>query len=380
VQSLKQLQVQAQQAVLQHLLVAHLHAVAHVNKVINGWGRYFMKDIRIYNFDKSKDFQLIQSIVSQMRDVKDFYISRSWERGPHIVVTFGDSVGENLLFDFKNEIQKKVNQIHVSEKESLKIKEQYTKSLRSIAVLEQKNAIDQFNNHGDIEINETTFSYFNQDLTNIIHNMRFDLQPILQEVYFYVNDRDIQLYEFYPILFHSVSETYKEDGRNKGYFSFISHVHGFLELAAKQNLNFTENTFEEMFTNQFSKIQENENEHYEMIMKWQKTWSMIYEKYKPLIIDKVDNDYNDNIDKTIRELEKNFTNDFHKSFVMYYKDNEFISNTDATTYRFIVNVLYLSLPFLKISALKKQHLIYMSYRFTEEKYNLRWRKELGIEV
>ena len=339
-----------------------------------------MKDIRIYNFDRSQDFLVIQSIVSHMRDVKEFYISRSWDRGPSVVVTFGENVDENSLLTFKSQIQNVMKKIHVSDEDSVKVKEQYMKSLRSIAELEQKNAFEQFKNHGDIEISDNTFSYFNPALTEIIHNMRFDLQPVLQEIYLYTNERDVQLYDLYPVLFHNVSELYKEGTKNKGYFSYISHVHGFLELAGKQSLNFTEDSFEEMFTNHFPKMKDNENEHFEIIMKWEEAWQLIYKKYKPLIIGNVDNEYNNNIDKTISELEQNFTNDFHERFVMYYKSTDFVSNMDATTYRFIVNVLYLSLPFLKISALKKQHLIYMSYRFTEEKYNLKWREELGVEV
>lgn len=55
------------------------------------------------------------------------------------------------------------------------------------------------------------------------------LQPILEETYLYLYENEIKPEVMYPALFHAVSECYKVDGANKGYFSFISHVQGFLE-------------------------------------------------------------------------------------------------------------------------------------------------------
>jgi len=340
-----------------------------------------MKDIRIYNFDKSKDTDVIYSLTKYARDVKEFYISRSWELGPHIVITFGETTSLETIEDIKQKLEQDVRMIHVSEVEQGKIRQQYMKSVEAMAALEKKDVHDGFNHHGTVVVVDNAFHYYNTQLTNLIHQMRFELQPLLTDVYWEIHgNANFPMEALSPVLFHGVSESYKKDQQNKGYFSFISHVHGFFELSKKQSLSFSEEQFEQLFQKNLPAMERATREKAELIEVWTASWKKLFDDYKSLINGQIDEAYKTNIVSSFSDLEEGFTNDFHKRFVEYAKSTDFVNDQDATIYRFVINVLYLSLPFLKISALKKQLFIYMSYRYTEESYGTNWRKEIKVTV
>ncbi|HHK5554028.1 TPA: hypothetical protein ACQUHI_004316, partial [Bacillus tropicus] len=368
--------------VQRHQHVDHRHAVVHakVSNILKIMKGIQMKDIRIYNYKKSKDHYIIRLLREYTKDIGAYYIARSWEHGPHIVVTFSETVPLEEILVLKNNIQQQIDQISIDPEQYEEIKSKYQKSLETIALLEKKEASNVLKEHGTVEIQENKFVYYNQELTNVIHQARIQLQPILEETYLYLYENEIKPEVMYPALFHAVSECYKVDGTNKGYFSFISHVQGFLELSKNQSLKYTESGFEMFFEKNISEVQTFANEHQDFIARWQREWQLIFESYADRIIENIDKQYLKDLETTFSELEGKFKNDFHSKFAMYAKNTNFASNQNATVYRFLINILYLSFPFLKISALKKQLFIYMAYRFTETTYNINWRKEISLEI
>ncbi|MFC7366442.1 MULTISPECIES: hypothetical protein [Bhargavaea] len=338
-----------------------------------------MKDVKIFNFSKATDTAFVRTVIFRAREVRvPYYISRSWESGPHLAVTFDGSADDFTIEQFAARIRQEAEALPLDPDDELQVREQYRKMVNRIAVLEGKDVPEMMADHGTVEVETNGFHYHNPALTRIIHQMRFELQPVLEEVYFRLHEDGEPMPVLMPLLFHHVSETYRDEGRNKGYFSFISHVQGFLELSEKQNLPYTEADFEKRFRTHEHDIDALDAQGDPHIEHWKEVWGKISDSYKTEIHRNVDEGYLDTIRKSVDDLDAGFRNDFHQQFVHYFRRTGFLADRDATAYRFIINVLYLSLPFLKVSALKKQQFIYMSYRYTETKNARTWREEIGI--
>ncbi|SEJ52731.1 hypothetical protein SAMN04488127_2103 [Bhargavaea ginsengi] len=338
-----------------------------------------MKDVKIFNFSKATDTAFVRTVIFRARDVNvPYYISRSWESGPHLAVTFDGSAEDAVIRQFAAQIRREAEAIQLNPDDELQVREQYRKMVNRIAVLEKKDVPEMMADHGSVKVEANRFDYHNPTLTRIIHQMRFELQPVLEEVFFRLHEDGEAMPALMPLLFHHVSETYRDEGRNKGYFSFISHVQGFLELSEKQNLPYTEADFEKRFRTHEHDIGALDAQGDPHIERWKEVWGKISDSYKAEIHRNLDESYLDTIRKSVADLDTGFQNDFHQQFVRYFRQTGFLADMDATAYRFIVNVLYLSLPFLKVSALKKQQFIYMAYRYTETKNARTWREEIGV--
>ncbi|WP_156484870.1 hypothetical protein [Bhargavaea cecembensis] len=338
-----------------------------------------MKDVKIFNFSKATDTAFVRTVIFRARDVRvPYYISRSWESGPHLAVTFDGSADDTAIELFASGMRREAEAVQLDPRDDLQVREQYRKMVSRIAVLEEKDAPETMADHGTVKVEENRFHYHNPALTRIIHQMRFELQPVLEEVFFRLHEDGEPMPVLMPLLFHHVSETYRDQGRNKGYFSFISHVQGFLELSEKQNLPYTEADFEKRFRTHEHDIGALDAQGDPHIEQWKEVWGKISDSYKTEIHRNVDEGYLDTIRKSVDELDAGFRNDFHQQFIHYFRRTGFLADRDATAYRFIINVLYLSLPFLRVSALKKQQFIYMAYRYNETKNARTWREEIGI--
>lgn len=338
-----------------------------------------MKDVKIFNFSKATDTAFVRTVIIRARDVRvPYYISRSWESGPHLAVTFDGSADDTAIEQFASGMRREAEAVQPDPRDDLQVREQYRKMVNRIAVLEEKDAPETMADHGTVKVEENRFHYHNPALTRIIHQMRFELQPVLEKVYFRLHEDGEPMPVLMPLLFHHVSETYRDQGRNKGYFSFISHVQGFLELSEKQNLPYTEADFEKRFRTHEHDIGALDAQGDPHIEQWKEVWGKISDSYKTEIHRNIDEGYLDTIRQSVDELDAGFQNDFHQQFIHYFRRTGFLADRDATAYRFIINVLYLSLPFLRVSALKKQQYIYMAYRYNETKNARTWREEIGI--
>lgn len=339
-----------------------------------------MKNIKIYNYNKSYDKNLIKTIINKLNNRGLYYISRSWENGPHLVITL-ENEDSSYIDDVVNKLEEQLLKIPTNEVQIEIIKKQYINNHHRISRLENK-ACDEtlLKEHGAVEVIDNKLVYLNEGITRIIHNCRFILQPILNELYFKLENELIDMAAIMPILFYEVSECYRENNKNKGFFSYISHVQGFFELSRKQKIPYSEEIFENEYSNIIEKINLYWTFEEEFIGKWRVTWNDIMSKLKEEVPGYIDESYKNILYETFEALEKDYSNDFHKKFVEFAKKTNFIDNVDATAYRFLVNILYLSLPFLRISALKKQKYCYMAYRQTEQIYKLDWREVVSGEI
>lgn len=332
-----------------------------------------MKNIKIYNYNKNNDCNIISIIVEALQNKHEYFISRSWENGPHIIISIYDkslNYIEKLITDLRNEMYKE----KVSEEYIEKLKKQYINNGKIISELENKGQnYNVLKEHGTIEIVDNDFNYYNTELTMAIQRSRFELQPLLNELYFILENKNISKETIMPILFHEISECYKDDNKNKGFFSYVSHVQGFFELSKNQKLPFSETKFYQMYDENFEKIDEFYHSENEFVNKWRTQWEDLMGSLKEYSERCIDDNYKQNIYEAFSKLKKQYENDFHRNFVKYANENDFVNNIDATAYRFLVNIIYLSLPFLKISALKKQKYIYMAYRYTNYIYGIDWR-------
>ncbi|MET3574190.1 hypothetical protein ACFFIY_11980 [Bhargavaea ullalensis] len=338
-----------------------------------------MKDVKIFNFNRAADTAFVRTLITRAREIGvPYYISRSWESGPHLTVTFDGDAEKTDLERFAGLMNVEADKIPAGAGELARIRAQYEKSAGRIALLEGKAVPAEMAGHGTVRIVDNRFDYHNPGLTRIIHDMRFELQQALEETYFRIHGDGEPATVLMPLLFHHVAETYRESGRNKGYFSFISHVQGFFELAEKQGLPYSEPDFEKQFrihAHDISMLDAKGDPH---IKHWKEVWGKISESYKSEILRHIDESYQETIRQSVGELESGFNNDFHRQFAAFFHRTGFLSNMEAINYRFMVNVLYLSLPFLKVSALKKQQFIYMAYRYNETLTSRTWREEIGI--
>lgn len=337
-----------------------------------------MNTLIIFNYNTKQDAYLINELTNRLLINDRYYLTRSWESGPHIKVVFDRELDQLKVDTMKKALNPVLTKIAVNQAEEQKIKKKYQKHASVLSELEDKQSASTMQNHGTIRAVEDSFFYHNREITNLFHDIRFELQALLNDLYFHLRDTHIPIQGAFPALFHYVSEAYKVDGMNKGYFSYISHVHGFFELAAKQHLSYSEQTFEAYYQNNKEYIKSYEKEHNQFINTWLLKWEGIFNVIKEKIPYIIDQSYINRMKEEFSSIESHFNNEFHGRFARYAEDNDFVNNDSATAYRFLINVLYLSLPFLKISALKKQQFIYMAYRYTEEKYSINWREQIGV--
>ena len=332
-----------------------------------------MKNIKIYNYNKNYDNDLIKAIMNSLKNTNEYYISRSWENGPHIIITLNNNISIQDASNIKSQIATKLAKIPIDKEYVKTIEEQYLKNQHIISKLEKKTYEENLlKNHQTIEIVENKFNYYNDGLTNIIHSCRYMLQPLLNELYLILENKKINSSIRLPVLCYIVSECYKSDKKNKGFFSYISHVQGFFELSKKQGLPYSEEMFETIFKRSFEDMKLYHDSNDSFIEKWSIAWTEIMNKLKTEIPKYIDDNYIKNLHETFSSLEHDYDNDFHKNFVRYAKNKNFANDIEATAYRFLINILYLTFPFIKVSALKKQIYIYMSYRYTEYVYDINW--------
>lgn len=366
-------------------------AELNIKKIKSKIEGIFMKNIKIYNYNKIYDKDLINIIISSLKNAGEYYISRSWENGPQVIVTLNNNISMQEINDIKNQISIKLSEIPVDKEYLIAIKQQYLRNQQIISKLEKKACEENtLKPHNTIEIIENEFKYFNEGFTNIIHSCRYTLQPLLNELYFILENetqlrfnlknKEMNLSKILPVLCHVISECYKYDDKNKGFFSYISHVQGFFELSKKQGVPYSEELFESIFKQNFEHMKSYCSSNDAFLEKWYIAWADIMNKLKIEIPKYMNDSYIKNLFETFNALEQDYDNDFHKNFVRYAKNKDFVNDIEATAYRFLINIFYLSLPFIKVSALKKQIYIYMAYRYAEYVYDIDWREVASGEL
>ncbi|RLL42879.1 hypothetical protein D8M04_15130 [Oceanobacillus piezotolerans] len=337
-----------------------------------------MEILLIFNYNTQYDSDLIKFLKKELQSLTRYYLTRSWEGGPHIKVVLDNETDIYQIEKISKSLQIWMTNIPINPMAEEEIITKYKKHASVLSKLEDKEEVSTMEKHGTVRVVDDPFFYHNREITHLFHEIRFDLQDLLSELYFYLIDNKIPIQAAYPILFHYVSETYKVDGMNKGYFSFISHVHGFFELAEKQQLSYNEESFEQYYQNNKTYIDTFAKEHAAFVHKWSEKWKDIFQVIQVKVDDVTDQSYIERIRREFTSIQSNFNNDFHHRFTKYADDERFVYDQSATVYRFLINLLYMSLPFLRISALKKQQFIYMAYRYTEETYQINWREQIGI--
>ncbi len=338
-----------------------------------------MKDLLIFNYNSKQDALLVRDLKWILRTVDCYYLSRSWEGGPNIRVTFGRNTDPTKIQEIHELTKLTMKNILIDESEEKQVAEKYKKNASVLAKLEDKGQVSVMEKHGATKVIDNQFFFHNREITDLFNEIRFDLQELVMELYLYLEDNPIAAKEVFPVLFHYVSETYKVNDVNKGYFSFISHVHGFFELSVNQKLSYNESQFEENYQSQKPFLIKFEKEHTWFIQKWFNKWRELFLLLEKIVDGVIDAEYIETMKKTFASLQTNYSNDFHHHFSKYALKEGFVYDDSATAYRFLINLLYMSLPFLRVSALKKQQYIYMAYRYTEDTYNVNWREEIGVK-
>lgn len=337
-----------------------------------------MKQICIYNFVKSFDKEIVYRIIDLMKGKDNYFLSRNWEGGPHVQLILSEEFTDKEIDIISEKLKIILSDKTISKELEESIKEKYEESSKILFRLENKKEKREMRNHGYVEVRDYEFYYHNNAMTSLFIEKRFELQELIIKTFLIVKRDNIDISHLFPVIFSKISDVYSIEGINKGYFSFISHVHGFFELSSKQNKDINESKFEEIYMKNIESIKENSTKYSELVEEWYESFNLIYEDIKLNLSSILDEAYKINLKETISELEIGFQNDFHKNFVKFSKNTEFMENDKVTAYRFLLNLLYLILPFFSISAYKKQQYIYMAYRIIEEKKGLTWREEIGI--
>ncbi|MFD1900436.1 hypothetical protein GQR36_11340 [Enterococcus termitis] len=110
--------------------------------------------------------------------------------------------------------------------------------------------------------------------------------------------------ELFPLIFAKISNVYQQNGDNKGYFSFISHVHGFLELSEKQDRPYSESVFEKIYQEKQLKFEYLKKIHSKILERWANQFSQFYYDCLEQVDQLVDEAYRSELERTITELEK----------------------------------------------------------------------------
>lgn len=339
-----------------------------------------MKQICIYNFETKFDNQIIKDITSTVKSNDEYFLSRNWEGGPHIQLIFSNKYTEEEIECVASKLREYMKSKTMPKEQEALIKNKYEKYFANLALLENKKEIRSVKDHGLVEIRPYDFFYQNQNMTTMYIKKRFEIQSLLLETFELINSENLNPIHIFSSIFSRISNIYNEDGKNKGYFSFISHVHGFFELSKKENRNISEEIFEDIFKENIEIIQDTQVHHFKTIEKWSNTFEIIYKDLYEDVNNLVDSSYQKSIEDSINALNEQFNNDFHKNFVKYSQDKNFTENKKATAYRLLINLLYLTLPLFKISAYKKQQCIYFAYRLVEESRGITWREEIGLDL
>lgn len=337
-----------------------------------------MKQICIYNFVKSFDKEILYGIIDLMKGKDKYFLSRNWEGGPHVQLILSDNFTNKEIDTISQKLRIILSDKTISKELEESIKEKYEESSKILFKLENKKEKREMRNHGYVEVRDCEFYYHNNAITSLFVKKRFELQGLITKTFLVVKRDNIDISHLFPVIFSKISDVYNIDGVNKGYFSFISHVHGFFELSSKQNKDINEKKFEEIYVNNLESIKANTIKYNKLVEDWYESFNSIYNHIQLNLNNILDEEYKSNLKETVSELEIGFKNDFHNNFVKFSKNTEFMENDKVTAYRFLVNLLYLTLPFFGISAYKKQQYIYMAYRIIEEKKGLTWREEIGI--
>lgn len=331
----------------------------------------------IYNYDKLLEEPLLSFIHTMMKKTK-YFLSKSWEGGPHIQLVTEEKLTDSKFNQLKNHIVKLKRSHFLDEAYISRVKLQYEQNAQLLSNLENKTFVKRIRDHGEVEICLFEFDFQNAELTQLYLLERFEINQLLIDTKSYLLEKNVTEEELFPLIFAQVSEIYHDKGNNKGYFSFISHVQGFFELSDKQQMPYSEALFEEMYQKKNAGFEMIKITHSQLIKRWGEQFSKFYERCLSQIDQLVSEEYKVTLDNTIVELKNNFQNDFHKNFVSYAKQNNFMEKPEATAYRFTINLLYLTLPLFNISALKKQKYIYMAYREVEKRKGKTWKEELNI--
>ncbi|ACA41486.1 hypothetical protein J2D69_17080 [Lysinibacillus sphaericus] len=332
----------------------------------------------IYNYDSSLEQSLLL-LIDDMWNTNQYFVSKGWEGGPHIQLVTKNKISQSEYKTLKKRVHQLIEERPLDKSYMDQVKKKYEQSSLLISNLENKKSERAIREHGEIDIHPYFLEFHNERLTNLYMNERFRHYQLLLDTRKYIEAQNIRLDELFPLIFSRISDIYHEKNNNKGYFSFVSHVHGFFELSAKQEKPYNENLFETLYVERQLGFEIAEKAHSQLINRWYKYFSEFYGCCLSQVDELLDDHYKAELARTIEELEKNFKNDFHRNFVAYSKKNNFMEKPEATAYRFTVNLLYLLLPYFNISALKKQKYIYMAYRVVESKKGMTWREELGLD-
>ncbi|MGE7984979.1 hypothetical protein [Lysinibacillus fusiformis] len=332
----------------------------------------------IYNYDSSLEQSLLL-LIDELWDEHQYFVSKGWEGGPHIQLITKNKISQAEYDALKKRVNQLIEEQPLDKSYIDQVKKKYEQSSRLLSNLENKKNERAIREHGEMDVYPYYLPVHNERLTNLYMNERFRHYPLLLDTRKYVEAQNISVEELFPLIFSRISDVYHETNNNKGYLSFVSHVQGFFELSAKQEKPYTEKLFETFYLEKQSGFEVAEKAHSPIINRWFNYFTEFYGCCLSQVDELLDEHYKAELTHTIEELEKNFKNDFHRNFVAYSKENNFMENPEATAYRFTVNLLYLLLPYFNISALKKQKYIYMAYRIVESKKGMTWREELGLD-
>lgn len=332
----------------------------------------------IYNYDSSLEQSLLL-LIDEMWEGNQYFVSKSWEGGPHIQLITKNKILNSEYIDLKKRVCHLIEEKPLDKSYIEKVKKKYNQSFQLISNLENKKNERVIRDHGEMEVYPFLFHFHNERITNLYVNERFRHYQLLLDTRKYIETQNVSVEELFPLIFSRISDIYHKENNNKGYLSFVSHVQGFFELSEKQKKPYTEKSFETLYLDKEPGFEVTEKVHSQLINRWVKYFSEFYGRCLSQMDEVLDNNYKVELNRTIEELEKNFENVFHRNFVRYSKSNNFMENPEATAYRFTVNLLYLILPYFNISALKKQKYIYMAYRVVEKNKGMTWREELGLD-
>jgi hypothetical protein len=338
-----------------------------------------MYQVCIYNYDRSLEETLLL-FIELLMDGHSNFISKSWEGGPHLQIVTRSKPTKEIISKLKKKLDQLIDQHPLEASYVKKIQNQYERNLSLLSKLENKKQIKKIREHGEVEVCPFEFFFHNQLMTQLYVGERFKLNQLLMDTKKYLITENLSEAELFPLIFAKISNVYQQNGNNKGYFSFISHVHGFFELSEKQDRPYSESVFEKIYQEKQLKFEYLKKIHSKILERWANQFSQFYYDCLEQVDQLVDEAYRSELERTITELEKNFQNDFHQNFVHYSRQKNFMENSEATAYRFTINLLYLVLPFFNISALKKQQYLYLAYREVEKEKGITWREELGLGI
>jgi len=336
-----------------------------------------MYQICIYNYDTNLEWKILKEIENIIES-EDYFVSKNWEGGPHIQIVSKKYPSEDMMLELKENLNGIFKLSRISKEEENKTKNIYQKGQKKMANLEQKSSVRDIRAHGIVEILEYNFFYHSKKLTELYIGERIRSHKLLMKTRKLIEDEEVLTDMLFPVIFSKISNIYKENEKNKGYFSYVSHVQGFFELSKKQEKPFCEEQFEKVYQEKCEAMRKTKIKYLEVIEEWFDYFRGCYEAYLQQLNELVDDSYYEELSVAVSQMEGKFNNEFHKNFVRYSKEINFTRNPKATAYRITINLLYLLLPFFNISALKKQIYIYMAYRDVEEQKRLTWREELKI--